>query len=85
MRSRLVQLGARPVSNLIKPFRLDPLKPNPALPRSMSSSNTHEERTAAEQRDNSVHLVTLDKIERVNETVRLLQLKIPAGKQIKAS
>lgn len=50
-----------------------------------SNSSTHEERTAAEQRESTIHLVGLDKIEPVNETIRLLQLRIPAGKRIKAS
>ena len=49
------------------------------------SNSTHEERTAAEQRESTVHHVKLDKIDTVNETIRLLQLRVPAGKQIKAN
>ncbi|KAI9817873.1 MAG: hypothetical protein M1827_000992 [Pycnora praestabilis] len=49
---------------------------------SSSSSSTqaalsHEERTATEPRDNAVHKVILSKIERVNDTIRLLRLSIP--------
>ncbi len=85
MQPRLVQLGARPIRYMTKISRQGPLKSEPALHRSMSSSSTHAERTAAEQRDNAVHLVKLNRIEPVNETVKLLQLRVPAGKHIKAS
>jgi len=85
MRTRLVQLGACPIKHLRRTSRQGPLKLNPALSQNMSGSSTHEERTAAQQRDDAVHLVKLDRIEPVNETIRLLQLRVPAGKRIKAS
>jgi hypothetical protein len=85
MRTRLVQLGACPIKHLRRTSRQGPLKLNPALSQNMSGSSTHEERTAAQQRDDAVHLVKLDRIEPVNETIRLLQFRVPAGKRIKAS
>ena len=84
MRSRLVRLGIRPVGMSTRSSPNTVFKPNPDFGRNMSGS-THEERTAAEQRQNAIHHVKLDKIDTVNETIRLLQLRVPAGKQIKAN
>ncbi|MCJ1259047.1 hypothetical protein MMC24_006882 [Lignoscripta atroalba] len=47
-------------------------------------SVSHEERTAEEPRENDIHHVILSRIQQVNPTVRLLQLNIPKGKQLKA-
>lgn len=44
---------------------------------------SHEERTAAEPRENCIHSVILNEIKTVNESIRLL-LKIPEGKTINA-
>lgn len=85
MRIRLVQLGARPIRNLTRTPCQGLFKLNQPLSHSMSSSGTHEERTAAEQREGAIHLVKLDRIEPINETIRLLQLRVPAGKHIKAN
>ncbi|MCJ1230065.1 hypothetical protein MMC12_006736 [Toensbergia leucococca] len=52
---------------------------------SSRASQSHEERTALESRQNSIHVVTLTKISQVNTTIRLLQLSIPSGNHIKAS
>ncbi|KAL9612948.1 MAG: hypothetical protein Q9167_002477 [Letrouitia subvulpina] len=51
----------------------------------MSNSATHEERTATEQRGATIYRVILDRIELVNEDVRLMRLRIPERQQIKAS
>ena len=50
-----------------------------------SDSPSHEQRTATEQRSSYIHRVVLDKIESINEDIRLLQLRIPDRRQIKAS
>lgn len=47
-------------------------------------SSTHEERTAASQRDSDLHQVRIANIEQVNESVRLLRLAIPPSQQVKA-
>ena len=54
--------------------------------RSMTNtaSSTHEERTAAAQREAHLHQVQITKIEQANESVRLLRLVIPPSKQVKA-
>lgn len=46
-----------------------------AIRRSMGSS--HEERTATEPRGKNSHKVILQKIENVNENIRLIRLEIP--------
>lgn len=60
----------------------------PLLRRSMSThpriSQSHEERTAEEPRGNAIHTVVLSKISQVNPTIRLLQLRIPNGRRIRA-
>ncbi|KAL9045532.1 MAG: hypothetical protein Q9214_001439, partial [Letrouitia sp. 1 TL-2023] len=58
-----------------------------AARRAMSSSGsaTHEERTAAKQRGASIYRVVLDRIELVNEDVKLMRLRIPERQQIEAS
>ena len=38
-------------------------------------STSHEERTAAEPRDNAIHDVVLSEIVNVNDDIRLLRLK----------
>ncbi|KAL8918303.1 MAG: hypothetical protein Q9172_005485 [Xanthocarpia lactea] len=45
------------------------------------ASSTHEERTAAAQREAHLHQVQIAKIEQANESVRLLRLVIPPPKQ----
>ncbi|KAI4217065.1 MAG: hypothetical protein LQ351_000373 [Letrouitia transgressa] len=50
-----------------------------------SSSATHEERTAAQQRGASIYRVVLDRIELANEDVKLIRLRIPERQQIEAS
>ena len=84
MRSRLAQLGVCPIKFSTELCLKSPFKPRPGFGRKMSNS-THEERTAAEQRENAIHHVSLDKISSVNESIRLLQLRIPANQRIKAS
>ena len=49
-----------------------------------SASPTHEERTAAAQREAGIHQVKITKIDQVNESVRLLRLSIPPSGQVKA-
>ena len=41
----------------------------------MSTRTTHEQRTAAEHREAGIHAVTLAKVERINQRVRLLCLR----------
>ncbi|KAI4164296.1 MAG: hypothetical protein LQ342_001942 [Letrouitia transgressa] len=50
-----------------------------------SGSATHEDRTASEQRGTSIYRVILDRIELVNEDVKLMRLRIPERQQIEAS
>ncbi|KAL8704991.1 MAG: hypothetical protein Q9201_001888 [Fulgogasparrea decipioides] len=50
-----------------------------------STSLTHEERTAAEQREADLHHVKLVQIAQISESMRLLQLEIPPPEQVKAS
>lgn len=54
----------------------------PAIRRSMGSS--HEERTATEPREKNIHKVILQKIETVNENIRLIRLKISNEKHLEA-
>ena len=49
-----------------------------------NASSTHEERTAAIQREAGIHQVKITKIEQVNESVRLLRLSIPPSREVKA-
>lgn len=51
--------------------------------RTMTSKTSHEERTAADRREPDMHTVILHKIEQVNRTIRLLQLR-PCGEMPKA-
>ena len=46
--------------------------------------SSHEERTATVPREKSIHRVILDKIETVNESIRLIRLKIPDHENIEA-
>ncbi|KAL9584735.1 MAG: hypothetical protein Q9203_004552 [Teloschistes exilis] len=48
------------------------------------SSTSHQERTAAEQREANLHQVKLSQINQVNDTIRLLRLSIPPAKQVEA-
>ena len=49
----------------------------------MTSKTSHEERTAADCREPGMHTVVLEKIEQVNQHIRLLQLQ-PRGEKFKA-
>lgn len=53
------------------------------LRRAMTSKMSHEERTAADRREPGMQTVILDKIEQVNQNIRLLQLG-PRGEKAKA-
>ncbi|KAK1968248.1 NADH-cytochrome b-5 reductase [Colletotrichum sublineola] len=48
-----------------------------------SSKNSHIERTAAEPRDHSLHTVAVNRVEEVNESIRLIRLGICEGSSIK--
>lgn len=52
--------------------------------RGMTSKTSHEERTAADHREHGMHTVVLNKIEQVNQSIRLLQLR-PSGEKPKYS
>ena len=49
----------------------------------MTSKMSHEARTAADRREPGMHTVTLEKIEQINQDIRLLQLQ-PRGEKPKA-
>ncbi|KAK2045291.1 NADH-cytochrome b-5 reductase [Colletotrichum somersetense] len=49
----------------------------------ISSKDSHIERTAAEPRDPSLHTVSLNRVEEVNESIRLFRLGICEGSSIK--
>ncbi|KAL8733307.1 MAG: hypothetical protein Q9181_003630, partial [Wetmoreana brouardii] len=50
-----------------------------------SNSLTHEERTAAEQREADLHHVKLVQVDQISESMRLLRLEIHLPGQVKAS
>jgi hypothetical protein len=58
-------------------LRSPPVAPAVLRQMTMKASLPHEERTAAEPRQNRLYSVRLSHIEQVNPTVRLLQLAIP--------
>ena len=60
--------------NAVLPLSSIVLPRNTSL-RVMSTRPTHEERTAAEQRESGVHPVHLRSVEQVNKNVRILQLE----------
>lgn len=49
------------------------------------ASSTHEERTAAAQREADLHQVKLAGVDQVNDSVRVLRLQIPEARRVKAS
>ena len=53
------------------------------LRRAMTSKTSHEERTAADRRESVMHTVVLEKIEQINQNIRLLRLR-PRGEKPKA-
>lgn len=58
-------------------LRSPPVAPAVLRQMTMKASLPHEERTAAEPRQNRLYSVRLSHIEQVHPTVRLLQLAIP--------
>ena len=65
-------------------FQSSPSKSNCMIqyPHSRRMSTSHEERTAAEPRDNAIHDVILSEIVNVNDDIRLLRLKSLAKSRI---
>lgn len=76
VKARFLQLHvqSRAKSNIFFPLHL-------FLTRRMST--THQERTAAELREDCFHRVILRQVDNVNESVRLFKLEIPNDVHIK--
>ena len=61
---------------LLRPFiSSDILSISRAMSNAPTNRPSHEERTAAEPRQNALHQVILSKIQQVNPTIRLLELE----------